>query len=423
MMALGVCLLLGMGLVGCGAGSSFLPASLPAVSGGTLILETLTVVDGVVSRGYLNRIRTRGASLPITSCAITGGSLPPGIQARPGTSATPADPSDDDSCVLTGTPTGTGNFSFTLEIRDSSLVSQIVTQSYNLTIRPEFGMTAFQVVDAVAGRPYNNSFKVQSNLQNNPVPDEIGSGEPGNGPATSCSLTGLPANMSATCAPDATGLAMDVTLTSTGVLAAGGPFNLTISVTDSDIVQDGDVVVVGAPVTNSSTGTPFIVTLTVRPEFTVTSPSPLDVVDAVVGRSYSKTFNFATDLQDNGDGIPNDVNTGEAGNGPLQGGVCAINGLPADFNSNCVLDPGGLTGTITITSAGVTTAPSALALSMDLTDSPIPQGGVPVVPAVTQNVAFSLTIRNEFSITDLGLGGGTSLAQGVQGSLYDFTFT
>ena len=421
--ALAVSLLLGMGLIGCAAGSSFLPGNLPAVSGGNLVLETRVVVDGVVNRGYLNRIRTGGATLPITSCAITGGALPPGVQARPGSSATPGDPSDDDSCVLIGTPTATGNFTFTLEIRDSSLVSQTVTQSYNLTIRPAFGMTAFQVVDAVAGRSYNNSFKVPTNLSNNPDPDEIGSGERGNGPgAATCTVTGLPANMGFTCNRDASGIAYDVTLTSTGVLAAGGPFNLTISITDSAILQDGEVVVAGGAVTNSTTGTPFALTLTVRPEFSVTSPSPLNVVDAVVGRSYNKTFTFATNLQDNGDDIPNDVNTGEAGNGPLAGG-CSINGLPADFNSVCTLDPGDLSGSITITSAGVTTAASTRALSMDLTDSLIPQGAVTVVPAVTRSIPFNLTIRNDFSITATNLVSGTSLPTGVQNSLYDFTLT
>jgi len=408
--------LLAGSLSACGVGSASLPATLPAVGGGIIRIVTAQLADGVVGRSYDNIVETRGAFEPLTRCSVVAGNLPPGLNTGP----------SGPDCAIIGVPTATGTFSFTLEIRDNALIPQTATVSLTITVRPEFTITAFQVVDAVAGRTYNNSFQVTTNLQNDPAPLETGSTEAGNGPAASCSISGLPANLTGTCTPNTSGV-MDVTLTSTGALAAGGPLNLTLAVTDQNIIQldfaGSPILVVPAVTLDNTTTAPFFTpTLTVRNEFQLLTPAPLDAVDAITGRSYDRSFTFTTDLADNGDDIPNDVNTGEAGNGPLN--TCTVLGLPADFNGSCVLDPGGLTGTVTIASAGVTTLPSTTALTLQLTDAEIPQGGATVVPPFTQGLPFNLTVRGEYSITDTGLpGGGTTLPTAVEDQLYDFTFT
>jgi len=392
-------------LAGCGAGSAFLPPDLPGPGGGGFGLRILSsdLVDGVAGRSYTNLIDTAGGRPPLSNCTVQLGSLPAGLSLTP----------TDTTCTISGTisAAATGSFTFTLLAIDSS--GRTATEDFTIVVRPEFDVTAFQVVDAIANRSYSKTFVVLTNLDNDPDPDELGSTEAGNGPITACAIApaGLPAGMTATCVPAANGISMEVALTAPdATLVPGGPFALTLSVSDTDIQQSGNTVVpLATTLTNATQPDPFAVSISVRNDFDAAdllTPVSLDTVDAIQGRAYSRTLPFTTALEDNGDDVPNDVGTGEEGNGPIA--ACAVSGLPADFNVTCALNPDGVSGTITIsTPTVVTSAPAAnIPLTLELFDSPIPQASPlqvgPVVPAssVTLDFIGGLTIREEFSITE-----------------------
>lgn len=393
-------------LAGCGAGSAFLPPNLPGPGGGGFALRILTtdLVDGIAGRTYTNTIETAGGRPPISTCTVQVGSLPSGLTLTP----------DGTTCTLSGTISGAaaGTFNFTLLAVDSS--GRTATQAYTFVVRAEFDITAFQVVDAIANRSYSKTFVVFTNLSNDPDPDELGSAaEAGNGPITACEVVsaGLPAGMTGTCAPAADGVSMEVQLTAPdATLVPGGPFPFTLRVSDTDILQSGNIVVpLATTLTNATQPNPFVVSISVRNDLDAAdllTPVSLDTVDAIQGRAYNRTFTFTTALEDNGDDVPNDVGTGEDGNGPIS--ACVVSGLPGDFTVACALNPDGVSGTITIsTPTVVTSAPAAnIPLTLELFDSPIPQASPlqvgPVVPAssVTLDFVGGLTIREEFSITE-----------------------
>ncbi|MGH9862703.1 MAG: hypothetical protein ACRD35_04695, partial [Candidatus Acidiferrales bacterium] len=396
---------LGFGLVGCGVGATVLPGNLPPVGGGAgIAIVTFDTVDGVLGRVYEKHIETSGTTPPIIACTILTGALPPGLTVVTGEDFTPADVTDDDECIITGTPTTLGTFGFVLEGRDSALISSTDEEDFTITIRQEFQITSFDVVDAVAGRDYFKAFKVFTNLSNNPTPTEIASTERGNGPIVACNILGLPANMSFTCVPDGTGLAVDVTLFNSGVLAASGPLALTIEITDSDIVQTARVVVVGRPLSNATTSPSFAVGFTIRAEFTITSAVPLLPEGTQTG-PYNQVVSVTTNLTDNA----NDVGqAGESGNGPVTD--CVINGLPTNLSSSFVLTGGGTGCDITIDGGTITDLIGLYTLSLVVSDSDILQAAAIVVNLSSQVQNPTLNVNGPLAFTLSTVDAGTTNA-------------
>lgn len=196
---------------------------------------TGTPPAGTIGVPYSTTIAATPGTAPITT-SIVSGSLPPGLSYNAS------------SGVISGTPTATGTFPFTVKLVDSSVSPYTVTANKSITIgNPASPLTLANVV---------------------PPPGEVGlaytvsySASGGVGPYTwSISAGSLPAGLSIA--------------TSTGIISgtptAQGTFNLTVQVKDS----------IGATATEAAT-------ITIYPALTlVGGPQP----QGTVGVSYSTSL-------------------------------------------------------------------------------------------------------------------------------------
>jgi hypothetical protein len=109
--------------------SSTAPEGGPATAQALLSLTVLTGMSisttslpaGAVGTAYLGQIEASGGAPPYT-WSVTAGSLPSGLTLQPGAG------------VISGTPSSQGNFTFTLEAKDSSPIPQAATQALTLAI-------------------------------------------------------------------------------------------------------------------------------------------------------------------------------------------------------------------------------------------------------------------------------------------------
>ena len=110
------------------AGSSTITATLSGVAGTTtlavqapLAITTTSLSNGVVNTSYSNTLTASGGTLPYT-WAVAGGALPTGLTLNSATGA------------ISGMPTATGSFSFTVQATDSGTPKQTVTKVLSITI-------------------------------------------------------------------------------------------------------------------------------------------------------------------------------------------------------------------------------------------------------------------------------------------------
>jgi hypothetical protein len=101
------------------------------------ITTTSPMPDGTVGSWYRSPVRAGGVCTSSTSWALTAGSLPPGLSLGACTSG--ADCRD-----ISGTPSSSGTYNFTLQVTDSE--NNTTTKSFSLTINPAAG--SFQIVTA-----------------------------------------------------------------------------------------------------------------------------------------------------------------------------------------------------------------------------------------------------------------------------------
>jgi 6-phosphogluconolactonase (cycloisomerase 2 family) len=358
------------------------------------------VVDAILGRAYTKNVATNLLAMagpsdigqaaefgngPIVTCMETTGTL-----AAVGLTVS-VDPTNASRCNIMGTPTSGGGTTilFTLAVTDNPIGTVVaagtIMRTYSLSIRNEFDITPFTVVDGIINRTYNKTFTVATNLSNNPV--DVGqAGEFGNGPITNCVVMGLPTGVMATsCTTNPSGT--DVTLVLSGTPTATGQTTATIQITDSDILQNAVVVVTAA--TRS-----VMFTFTVRDEFQITEPN---VVDAIFGRPYVK--NLATTLV----AVDPGTDVGQAaefGNGPIA--TCMeTTGALAGVGLSIGVDPTNASR-CRISGTPMAAAGTTINITVAVTDNPIfqpPQAGA-VVPANTITRNYMLTIRFEFSITE-----------------------
>ena len=117
------------------AGTTIISAALAGVTGSTVLtvqsaplaVTTTSLSNGVLSIAYSATLRGSGGTLPYT-WSIISGSLPPGLTLTA-------------NGAITGTPTTTGTFSFTVQVRDASNPIQTATKPLTLTIVPVLGMS------------------------------------------------------------------------------------------------------------------------------------------------------------------------------------------------------------------------------------------------------------------------------------------
>jgi cAMP phosphodiesterase len=152
--------------------------------------------------------------------------------------------------------------------------------------------------------------------------------------------------------------------------------------------------------------------LTIRNPFTV---HPYSMPDGIMGRSYTRTFLVTTDLVNN-HGI-SQMGSSQAGNGPIT--ACSISDLPAAFTAaggaaTCAPDTTGVNMLVTMKAPAGNLLPGIYTFSLRVTDSPLyaTNQPFPVVPSGTETFTNTLTVRNEFAITQ------TSLADGVAGRTF-----
>ena len=207
------------------------PASLPAATAGT---------------GYSQTLNASGGTAPYTF-AITAGALPAGLTLNP-------------SGILSGTPTASGSFNFTVSATDSGIPTA-GNRAYTLTVAsPTLTLPAKTLPDGTAGQAYSTSITPASG---------------GIAPYTyAVSAGALPAGISLDSATGAL----------SGTPTAPGNFSFTVAATDSTSGTPG-------PVSRSFTLAIVASTLTITPSnlpggtdgsaysqtcLLYTSPSPRD---------------------------------------------------------------------------------------------------------------------------------------------------
>ncbi len=205
-----------------------LPIICPAIT-----VNPLTVPDGFVGQVYPPQTFTGSGGMPPYTCMISAGTLPPGMTLV--------------NCVLSGTPTQLGTFSFTVKLTDSKGCTGERQYTLNvpcptITVNP----TNPNLPPGTAGVPYSQTFTATG----------------GTAPYTfSVSGGSLPA-----------GLTLSSSGTLSGTPSQCGTFNFTIMATDNFtcmatrsymLVINGPTITISPPtLPNGSVGTPYNQTLT-----------------------------------------------------------------------------------------------------------------------------------------------------------------
>ncbi|WP_176887852.1 putative Ig domain-containing protein [Acidovorax sp. JMULE5] len=203
----------------------------------TLVLAPSTLPDGTRTVAYSDVLTASGGTAPY-SYAVTAGALPGGLTLTTGG-------------VLSGTPTATGTFNFSVTATDSSTGTGPYSVTRNYTM----------VVADAAPVASNSVHTVAYGSANNTVP---------------LSLSGGPVASLAITTPAAHGTAVvsgtTIQYTPTAGYAGGDSFAYTAT-------------------NPSGTSSPATVTLTVSPPTLVVSPSTAQT--ATVGTAYSRTFTWS----------------------------------------------------------------------------------------------------------------------------------
>ncbi|HEY6467401.1 MAG TPA: YncE family protein [Candidatus Acidoferrales bacterium] len=248
--ACGAMLVAGCNQVGTGGLSSNLP---PAGGGGLLSFVSVSMPDAIAGRAYskvaVTSVETQSktnfpispaiasGTAPLASCTVTGGSLPPGMNA-----ALTIDPTGS-GCLINGTPSAgdAGNtYQFIIQALDSNSPPRAAAQTFSMKVRPEFTVTAPSAIvggalpAGVQGRSYG---QIAGNAAAFTATTDL-SATNGNGPVGAknyCALTVTPALPSLTMTQVAG--TNNCMLQGTGVLAAAGSYKVSIALTDNPIVD------------------------------------------------------------------------------------------------------------------------------------------------------------------------------------------
>ena len=92
-----------------------------ALQGGTLQVTTVSLANGQVGVAYTSPVTAVGGVQPY-AWSVSSGTLPGGLAVN------------NSSSMISGTPTASGSFTFTLQVKDSSATPQTATKSFTVTI-------------------------------------------------------------------------------------------------------------------------------------------------------------------------------------------------------------------------------------------------------------------------------------------------
>lgn len=202
---------------------------------------TTSMPDGTVGIGYSQMV-TAGNGLPPYHFAVSSGGLPNGL----GLTATTG--------AITGTPTVSGQFGFTVEVNDSSTPAQALFIPLTITIHPKLTFVCGALANGTVGTPYAQALTATG----------------GTKPYTWVQISGsMPPGLALT---PSTGVI-------SGVPTAAGFYTVNIAVADSS-----------TPIGNTSA----TCTIAISGTLAITSTTPLPV--AGVGAPYSTTLTAAGGL-------------------------------------------------------------------------------------------------------------------------------
>ena len=123
------------------------------MSFGPLRVATSILPDGIVFSPYVFRIQVRGG-VPPYSYSIINGFLPAGLSLNSSTGE------------VNGTPTVSGDFSFTLQVRDNDSPNAVVSKTFSLHIDPlpDLKIISTELPAGMIGEPYQYTIMVSGGL-------------------------------------------------------------------------------------------------------------------------------------------------------------------------------------------------------------------------------------------------------------------
>jgi hypothetical protein len=385
----------------------------------TLTLITQTLPDALTNTNYSQSISVLGGVGALT-WSISNGALPGGLALNSTTGA------------ITGSPSSTGDFSFTLQVADSAPgTPDVVSMAYTIHVAVPLVFTSKTLPDAIIGVPYSATLPVSGGtgaltytLSAGTLPSGLTlngsqiSGTPGN--TNIAGTTFSPTFQVQDSGNPPQTVSATLTLRALAVLSAGGanttlpnavvgkPYNTTVTATGGTGTYTWSVSAGNLPpnlTLNSTTGQitgtattagPSTFTLTVQdqsnpPQTSSTSASLLvasplvvngSIPDGVVGSAYSATLSAT------------------GGTGSLHWSLATGSSLPAGLT---------LSSTGQITGIPTTAAPGGVTTNVVVTDSGQPP----------QSVTASITIRVGAVLTITT----TTLPDAVVGVPYSLTLT
>jgi hypothetical protein len=319
------------------------------VNGPLTITTASPLPNGALSSGYSQTFAATGGTPPYIFWSVTSGALPSGLSLN------------GDTGVLSGTPTATGTFNFTVRVTDSTDATG--SKPFVLTINPALTITtASPLPGGAVGSSYSQTFAATG----------------GTPPYTNWAVVSgaLPG-----------GLTLSTGGLLSGTPTASGTFNFTVRVTDT---------------ANVTADKAFV--LTISPALTITTASPLPA--GAVGAAYSQTF-AATG------GTPPYTNWAVV-SGALPGGLTLSTG---GLLSGTPTGSGTFNFTVRVTDTANITADKAFALTISpaltiTTASPLPGGAVGAAYSQTFAATGGTPPYTNWAVVSGALPGGVTLSTG-----------
>lgn len=336
------------------------------VASSPISVSPASMPPAAIAQSFNQSLSASGGTAPYTY-TISAGSLPPGLSLA--------------GTTISGTPTGAGDYAFTVTVNDSATLS--TTKSYTLSIAaPVFAPTSATLPAGVITRAYSAQLGTTG----------------GTAPYTYSAASGLP-----------TGVTMSASGALSGTPSVTGTFNVTYSVKDSTTSSQGGVYVQSQSVSLTINAPP---TISVGPT-TLTTPQvgvPFSVNATASGGTAPYTFAIT------GGSLPTglllNTTTGLISGTPTAGGAYSFTVQATDSNS--------FTGARTY--SGSVTAPALSLAPTTLTNA-------------TQSVAYSASLATSggtapysYAVTSGSLPPGIALSSsgllsGTPSSSGGFNFT
>lgn len=314
----------------------------------TIVVDQTTVPGTTAGEGYSQALTASGGAAAY-SFAVTAGALPTGVSLGAGG-------------ALTGTPTVSGTFNFTVTATDAH--GQAGSRAYSVVVAvPVIGLTPGSLASATAGAAYSQALTINGGIA----------------PYTVVQSGTLP-----------TGISFDAgSRTFSGTPTQSGSFAISVTVTDS---TGGTP----ATVTNNYTLTVAVPTL---------SMTPASVPDAVAGVAYSQSFVASGGIAP----YAYSVSAGALPAGLTLSAAGLLSGTPTvagsfSFSVTAIDSTTGTAGSVTNAYSMTLSAPT-----IAITPA--------TVPVAMQNVPYSVTLSASggtapysFAVTTGALPAGLSLA-------------